>query len=135
MIAVTRLLLPDCNIAATTALQALHPLGREMGLKAGANVLMPIITLPKFRKDYLLYDNKPCVDDTPLQCRQCIAARVASVGGSGRFRGSGGDAPHFQKKHEKNMKEHKTGLRPVFFWCILLYVYENRQDWIRRKRL
>lgn len=100
MIAVTRLLLPDCNIAATTALQALHPLGREMGLKAGANVLMPIITLPKFRKDYLLYDNKPCVDDTPLQCRQCIAARVASVGDRVGF-GKWGDAPHFQKKHER----------------------------------
>ena len=86
MIAVTRLLLPDCNIAATTALQALHPLGREMGLKAGANVLMPIITLPKFRKDYLLYDNKPCVDDTPLQCRQCICRPCGLGGGSGRFR-------------------------------------------------
>ena len=100
MIAVTRLFLPDCNIAATTALQALHPLGREMGLKAGANVLMPIITLPKFRKDYLLYDNKPCVDDTPSQCRQCIAARVASVGDRVGF-GTWGDAPHFQKKHER----------------------------------
>lgn len=98
MIAATRLFLPECNIAATTALQALHPLGREMGLKAGANILMPIVTLPKFRKDYMLYDDKPCVDDTPNQCRQCIAGRVASVGDTVGF-GLWGDAPHFKKKH------------------------------------
>lgn len=97
MIAVTRLLLPDVNIASTTALQALHPLGREMGLKAGANVVMPIVTVPKFRSQYLLYDNKPCVDDTPGQCKDCLAARIASVGdvvGLGKW----GDSPHFFHK-------------------------------------
>ena len=93
MIAVTRIFLKDVNIAATTALQALHPLGREMGLKAGANILMPIVTLPKFRPDYLLYDNKPCVEDNPGQCRQCLRARVASVGDTIGF-GEWGDAPH-----------------------------------------
>ena len=94
MIAVTRLFLPDVNIAATTALQALHPLGREMGLKAGANVLMPIVTVPKFRPQYLLYDNKPCVDEVPEQCKNCISARVASVGDTIGF-GQWGDSPHF----------------------------------------
>ena len=96
MIAVTRIFLKDVNIAATTALQALHPLGREMGLKAGANILMPIVTLPKFRPDYLLYDNKPCVEDNPDQCRQCLRARVASVGDTIGF-GEWGDAPHCKK--------------------------------------
>ena len=94
MIAVTRLFLKDVNIAATTALQALHPLGREMGLKAGANILMPIVTLPQFRPDYLLYDNKPCVEDNPNQCRQCLTARVASIGDTIGF-GKWGDSPHF----------------------------------------
>lgn len=97
MIAVTRLVLRDVNIASTTALQALHPLGRELGLKAGANVLMPIVTLPKFRSQYLLYDNKPCVDEEPQQCKNCLSARVASVGdriGLGQW----GDSPHFYHK-------------------------------------
>lgn len=94
MIAVTRLFLPDVNIASTTALQALHPMGRELGLKAGANVLMPIVTVPKFRSQYLLYDNKPCVEDTPGQCKNCLAARVASVGDTVGL-GQWGDSPHF----------------------------------------
>jgi biotin synthase len=101
MIAVTRLFLKDVNIAATTALQALHPLGRELGLKAGANVLMPIVTLPKFRPQYLLYDNKPCVGDNPTQCRDCLSARIASVGDTVGL-GQWGDSPHyFSKPHSQ----------------------------------
>ncbi|PAV39419.1 [FeFe] hydrogenase H-cluster radical SAM maturase HydE [Megasphaera sp. ASD88] len=99
MIAVTRLFLPDVNIASTTALQALHPMGRELGLKAGANVLMPIVTVPKFRSQYLLYDNKPCVEDTPGQCKNCLAARVASVGDTVGL-GQWGDSPHFFHKQK-----------------------------------
>lgn len=97
MIAVTRLFLKDVNIAATTALQALHPQGRELGLKAGANILMPIVTLPKFRPQYLLYDNKPCVADNPSQCRDCLRARIASVGDTVGL-GKWGDAPHYFAK-------------------------------------
>lgn len=103
MIAVTRLFLPDRNIAATTALQALHPLGRELGLKAGANILMPIVTLPKFRPDYLLYDNKPCVEDSPDQCRNCLAGRVASVGDRVGF-GEWGDSPHYFREHPEQKR-------------------------------
>ena len=99
MIAVTRLFLPDVNIASTTALQALHPMGRELGLKAGANVLMPIVTVPKFRSQYLLYDNKPCVEDTPGQCKNCLAVRVASVGDTVGL-GQWGDSPHFFHKQK-----------------------------------
>lgn len=99
MIAVTRLFLPDVNIASTTALQALHPMGRELGLKAGANVLMPIVTVPKFRSQYLLYDNKPCVEDTPGQCKNCLAARVVSVGDTVGL-GQWGDSPHFFHKQK-----------------------------------
>lgn len=97
MIAVTRLFLRDVNIAATTALQALHPLGRELGLRAGANILMPIVTLPQFRSQYLLYDNKPCVDEQAEQCRNCLSGRVASVGDTVGL-GQWGDAPHFFHK-------------------------------------
>ncbi len=100
MIAVTRLVLKDVNIASTTALQALHPLGRELGLLAGANILMPIVTLPQYRGDYLLYDNKPCVEDDPDQCRNCLAGRVASIGEQVGF-GKWGDSPHYFHSREK----------------------------------
>ena len=99
MIAVTRLVLRDVNIAATTALQALHPLGREMGFKAGANVVMPVVTVPKFRAQYMLYDNKPCIEDTPGQCKDCLSARIASVGDAVGL-GKWGDSPHFFHKKE-----------------------------------
>lgn len=94
MIAVTRLFLQDVNIAATTALQALHPLGREMALKAGANILMPIVTLPEFRKDYQLYENKPGLEDDKEEYCSGLSARVASVGDTVGW-GQWGDSPHF----------------------------------------
>ncbi len=59
MIAVTRLYLHDVNIAAATALQALHPNGRRQGVLAGANVLMPNVTAANYRQNYNLYDGKP----------------------------------------------------------------------------
>lgn len=62
MIALLRLLMPDINIASTTALHALHPQGRELGIAAGANVMMPNLTPDAVRKNYKLYDNKPLQD-------------------------------------------------------------------------
>jgi len=97
MIALTRLYLKDVNIAATTALQALHPLGRELGLKAGANILMPIITLREYRRKYQLYDDKPCIDDDPGHCKNCLTGRVESVGDVVGF-GEWGDPPHYLAK-------------------------------------
>ena len=100
MIAITRIFLKDVNIAATTALQALNPLGRELGLKAGANILMPIITIPKHREKYQLYDNKPCIDDNADECKSCLTGRVRSVGDIVGF-GEWGDSPHFKKILDK----------------------------------
>lgn len=62
MIALLRLLMPDINIASTTALHALHPQGRELGIAAGANVMMPNLTPAVVRANYKLYDNKPLQD-------------------------------------------------------------------------
>lgn len=62
MIALLRLLIPDLNIASTTALHALHPQGRELGIAAGANVMMPNLTPDAVRGNYRLYDNKPLQD-------------------------------------------------------------------------
>lgn len=80
MIAATRLRLRDVNIAATTALQALDPVGREKGLKFGANVMMPQITPQNVRQDYQLYPGKPCIDENADDCHSCLEARIALAG-------------------------------------------------------
>jgi biotin synthase len=59
MIAVLRLMMPDINIAAATALETLHPEGRLVALRSGANVAMPNLTPAGEGSDYRLYDNKP----------------------------------------------------------------------------
>lgn len=60
MVALTRLTLPKALIPATTALGTIHPQGRELGLRAGANVVMPNLSPPNVRGQYSLYDNKAC---------------------------------------------------------------------------
>ena len=80
MIAVCRLALKDVNIASTTALQAMKDDGREEGLRYGANVIMPQTTPMEVRRDYLLYEGKPCLDENAQQCRTCLEMRVKSVG-------------------------------------------------------
>lgn len=80
MVALARLLIPDSLIPATTALGTLNPLGRELALKAGANVVMPIITPTSVRKQYALYENKICGDDHPEDCRYCIERRIQAAG-------------------------------------------------------
>lgn len=80
MISVTRLLLKNINIASTTALQALKPDGREQGLRFGANVIMPQSTPQEFRKNYLLYEGKPCIDENAAQCKNCLTQRIQSMG-------------------------------------------------------
>ncbi len=80
MIAAARLAMPDVNLAATTALQALDPEGREKGILAGANVVMPNATPLKYRGDYKLYADKPCLDEHSEMCRGCLARRMQSIG-------------------------------------------------------
>ncbi len=101
MIAATRLALPTVNIAATTALQGLDPRGRELGLRAGANVLMPIVTEPRHRPDYQLYDDKPCVEDTSEECLACVTGRVRWAGDEPGF-GSWGDSRHWYERRGRS---------------------------------
>lgn len=93
MIAVVRIVLKDVNIAATTALQALVPDGRERGLAYGANVVMPNLTPARFRKGYQLYEGKPCLNETMAECRGCLLRRIGSIGRDVGF-DKWGDAPH-----------------------------------------
>lgn len=104
MISILRIMMKDINIASTTALQALDPKGREKGLQAGANVLMPNITPAQYREEYFLYDNKPCVNDSPTDCRSCLEARVKSVGEEVGY-GEWGDSPHFFNKTGKSEED------------------------------
>ena len=78
--AAMRLLLPDINIPATTAMESLHPQGRIMALQAGANVVMPNVTEGEYRSLYELYPGKICVNDTPAHCRSCIGLKIQSIG-------------------------------------------------------
>ena len=97
MIASLRLLMPDINIAASTALQAIDPVGREKALKVGANVMMPNLTPAGYRKDYLLYENKPCIDEDAIACRNCQEARVLLAGSEIGYK-EWGDSLHFFKR-------------------------------------
>ncbi len=94
MIAATRLALRDVNIAAATALQALDPLGREKGLLAGANVVMPNVTDVKYRAQYKLYADKPCRDENAALCRGCLQRRIEAIGETVLW-GVPGDSAHF----------------------------------------
>ena len=85
--AIMRILMPDINIPATTAMESLHPQGRIMALQAGANVVMPNVTEGEYRRLYELYPGKICVNDTPAHCRSCIGLKIRSIGrtiGQGR---------------------------------------------------
>ena len=80
VIAILRLMNPRLLIPATTALGTIEPTGREMGVMAGANVVMPNLSPPHIREKYLLYDNKICTGDGPRQCRGCIGRRMKNIG-------------------------------------------------------
>ncbi len=80
LVSILRLMFPYVLLPATTALGTLDPLGREKGLKAGANVLMPNLSPVTVRKKYELYDNKICTGDESAQCRNCLEKRVENAG-------------------------------------------------------
>jgi hypothetical protein len=60
-------------------LKAINPMGREIALRRGANVLMPILTPTKYREHYQLYEGKPCITDTAAECRRWLRCRDHSV--------------------------------------------------------
>lgn len=80
LIAILRLLFPYALIPSTTALGTIHPKGRELGLKYGANVVMPNLSPVGVRYLYTLYDNKICTGEEAAQCIECLKKRVQSEG-------------------------------------------------------
>ena len=101
MVAILRIMMKDINIAATTAMQAIDPLGREKAIKVGANIIMPNLTPTSYREDYLLYEDKPCTDEDAEECKRCLEARIHMAGGEIGY-GEWGDSKHFVKRTGEN---------------------------------
>jgi biotin synthase len=80
MLAMIRLMLPAVLLPATTALGTIDPVGREKGILAGANVVMPNLSPLEVRDKYLLYDNKICTGDEAAECRNCLEGRINGIG-------------------------------------------------------
>lgn len=80
MLSLIRLSLGDVLLPATTALGTVAHDGREQGILAGANVLMPNLSPAAVRGKYLLYDNKICTGDEAAQCIECLKRRIKKTG-------------------------------------------------------
>jgi biotin synthase len=100
LLSVIRLVLPNALLPATTALGTIHPKGREMGILAGANVVMPNLSPVNVRKKYMLYDGKICVGDEAAECRRCLECRVNGIGYE--LAVSRGDAAGFERRAGKH---------------------------------
>jgi biotin synthase len=97
MVAILRIMMKDINIAATTAMQTIDPQGREKALMVGSNVIMPNLTPVKYRQNYLLYENKPCIDEEAEDCKNCLDIRIAMAGDDVGY-GEWGDSKHFKAR-------------------------------------
>ena len=80
LLAILRLLFPQVLLPATTALGTIHPQGRELGILAGANVIMPNLSPTNVRGKYLLYDGKICTGDEAAECHRCMERRMEKIG-------------------------------------------------------
>ncbi|MGN0558105.1 MAG: [FeFe] hydrogenase H-cluster radical SAM maturase HydE [Acutalibacteraceae bacterium] len=80
LISILRLMNRNALIPSTTALGTIHPMGREMGILAGANVVMPNLSPVSVRKKYMLYDNKICTGEEAAECKYCLSNRMKTIG-------------------------------------------------------
>ncbi len=100
MVALLRIMMKDINIAATTAMQTLDKMGREKAIKVGSNVIMPNLTPVKYRENYLLYEDKPCIDEEASECKNCLEARIHIAGDEIGYN-EWGDSIHFKNRNKK----------------------------------
>ena len=108
MVAALRLLMPDINIAATTALQAIDPTGREKALEIGANVVMPNITPTTNRTLYKLYENKPGTHEGAAESMRKLEESILKSGCKVAY-GTWGDSQHFQSRIENHIQDSEPG--------------------------
>ena len=80
LLSILRLMFPQVLLPATTALGTIDPMGREKGILAGANVLMPNLSPVGVRKKYTLYDNKICTGEEAAECMNCLKGRINKIG-------------------------------------------------------
>lgn len=80
LLSIVRLMHPKVLLPATTALGTILPGGREMGILAGANVVMPNISPTKVREHYQLYDHKIGTADAPADSYQQLRESIRSIG-------------------------------------------------------
>ncbi len=80
LLSILRLMFPHVLLPATTALGTIAPDGRERGLRAGANVVMPNLSPADVREKYALYEGKICTGEESAQCRACLETRVRAAG-------------------------------------------------------
>jgi biotin synthase len=94
MIAICRIMFKDINIVASTAMQAIEPLGREAAIRAGANIIMPNLTPQKYRENYLLYQNKPYLNADAPHYKESLENSIHLTGNTIGY-GEWGDAKHY----------------------------------------
>lgn len=82
VMALTRIILKNINIPATTAMETLNQNGRIIALQSGANVVMPNVTTTEYRAKYEIYPNKICINENPAQCFNCVSGKIRSIGRS-----------------------------------------------------
>jgi biotin synthase len=99
MIAVLRLIMPDINIAASTALEAIDEKGKEKALAAGANIIMPNLTPNRYRENYFLYENKPIGNGDLLHEIQKLNSKIESAGCEIVYN-NWGDSIHFSNRQK-----------------------------------
>ncbi len=80
VMSITRLILPDINIPATTAMETSRENGRMIALNSGANVVMPNMTTGDYRRKYEIYPDKICINDSPAKCIGCIKSKIEGLG-------------------------------------------------------
>jgi biotin synthase len=98
MIACLRILMKDINIAASTAMQTLHPQGREIAIEVGANIVMPNLTPVKYRENYKLYENKPSVNEDAEETKNQLEKRIKAVNHRIGY-DDWGDSQHFKTRN------------------------------------
>jgi len=96
-LAILRILLPKVNIAAATACDVFDPLGRIKVLQSAGNVIMPSVTPRAYRDKYLLYENKPCLDETADKCQVCLTGKIKQAELKPIF-GEPGDSPFYHQR-------------------------------------
>ena len=80
MVALARIVTRNALLPATTAIGSIDEYGRELALKAGADVVMPNYTPLEYRIHYEIYPNKRCITEDPKLCAGCLKGRITSVG-------------------------------------------------------